>query len=298
MPLNALRCFSFCGKWSRSLDTSPGEAVKEMAPDTISIMEGRTAFGAVSKAYNDARPPYPQRVFDILRDVGALPQGARVFEIGAGTGQATEPLLAMGSTVSAVEPNERLSSILADRLKNYGSLLNVVKTSFEDSDLLAGAFDLGVAATAFHWLKAEPTLATVFRLLRPGGWWAMWWTVFGDPDDMDPFQRRTQSLFERLSRSPSNDGKRPFALDREARKAELETAGFLKVGYEEIRWKNRLTTRQVQLLTQTFSSVARLSQDERSNFLSEIGRIVDDEFGGHVRRNFVTAVYVGQKPPT
>lgn len=78
--------------------------------------------------------------------------------------------------------------------------------------------------------------------------------------------------------------------------AELQAAGFKDATYEEIRWTPTLTTRQVAALTATFSPVARLPEAERSRFLSEIGRIADEEFDGHVRRNFVTAIYLARKP--
>ncbi|MCM2477041.1 class I SAM-dependent methyltransferase [Rhizobium sp. CG5] len=266
--------------------------------DVISLEEGRRAFGANSEAYNDARPAYPPRVFDILRDQGAASQTARVFEIGAGTGQATAPLLALGCTITAIEPDARLATTLGDRLKHYSSSLTIMQSSFEDSLLPSAGFDLGVAAMAFHWLKQDSALAKVFRLLRPGGWWAMWWTVFGDPAGMDPFQRRTQALFQPLSRSPSHaaGSNRPFALDKDVRMAELQAAGFRHATYEEIRWAPALTTRQIVGLTATFSPVARLPEAERSRFLNEIGRIADEEFDGHVRRNFVTAIYLARKP--
>lgn len=149
---------------------------------------------------------------------------------------------------------------------------------------------------ALHWLQPDRALAKVFQLLRPGGWWAMWWTVFGDPDDMDAFQRQTQSLFQPLSRSPSHASSRPFALDKEARMTELRAAGFQHPTHEEIRWAPILTTRQVVGLTATFSPVARLPEAERRRFLAEIERIADVEFGGHVRRKFVTSIYLARKP--
>ncbi|PYE29884.1 methyltransferase family protein [Rhizobium sp. PP-WC-2G-219] len=266
--------------------------------DVISLEEGRRAFGANSEAYNDARPDYPPRVYDILRDQGAVSQTARVFEIGAGTGQATAPLLALGCTITAIEPDARLATTLGNRLRPYGSSLTIVQSSFEDSLLPSASFDLGAAAMAFHWLQQDSALAKVFRLLRPGGWWAMWWTVFGDPADMDPFQRRTQALFQPLSRTPSHagDSNRPFALDKDARMAELKAAGFGHATYEEIRWNPTLTTRQVVGLTATFSPVTRLPEAERSRFLNELGRIANEEFDGKVRRNFVTAIYLARKP--
>ncbi|WP_180575406.1 class I SAM-dependent methyltransferase [Agrobacterium vitis] len=266
--------------------------------DVISLEEGRRAFGANSEGYNDARPAYPRRVYDILRDQGAVSQTARVFEIGAGTGQATAPLLALGCTITAIEPDARLAATLGDRLKHYSSSLTIIQSSFEDSLMPSASFDLGVAAMAFHWLQQDSALTKVFRILRPGGWWAMWWTVFGDPADMDPFQCRTQALFQPLSRSPSHaaGSNRPFALDKDVRMAELQAAGFRHATYEEIRWTPTLTTRQVVGLTATFSPVARLPEAERTGFLNALGRIADEEFDGHVRRNFVTAIYLARKP--
>jgi len=267
-------------------------------PDVIPLEEGRSAFGANSEAYSDARPDYPPRVYEILRDHGAASQAAEVFEIGPGTGQATASLLTLGCTITAIEPDARLAATLSDRLGHYSPSLTIAQCSFEDSLLPSAGFDLGVAAMAFHWLQQDSALAKVFRLLRPGGWWAMWWNVFGDPADMDPFQRRTQALFQPLSRSPSHavGSDRPFALDKDVRMGELQAAGFRNVTYEEIRWTPTLTTRQVVALTATFSPVARLPEGERSWFLSEIGRIADEEFHGQVRRNFVTAIYLARKP--
>ncbi|MEL4070733.1 class I SAM-dependent methyltransferase [Ochrobactrum sp. GPK 3] len=265
--------------------------------DNIPLKAGRNAFGLNSQAYNNARPEYPPRIFEILRQHGAS-QAASVFEVGPGSGQATTPLLALGCTITAIEPDARLAAVLDERLRHDDTSLTIMQSSFEDCVLHPGKFDLGVSATAFHWLKQESALAKVLRLLRPGGWWAMWWTVFGDPDDMDPFQRRTREHFRQLSRSPSHaaGSSRPFALDKEVRMAELKTAGFEDAKYEEIRWNPTLTTRQVIDLTATFSPVSRLAEAERFRFLSDIGRIADDEFDGHVRRNFVTAIYLARKP--
>lgn len=269
-------------------------------PDVIQLEEGRSAFGLNSQGYDNARPDYPPRIYEILREhCPALPS-ARIFEIGAGTGQATAPLLALGSTMTAIEPDARLAAVLGARLRHYNQSFTILQTSFEECSLPSGGFDLGVAATAFHWFRQDSALAKVFRLLRAGGMWAMWWTVFGDPADMDPFQRRTQTLFRGLSRSPSHavGSSRPFALNRDVRIAELQAAGFNNVTYEEIRWSTTLTTRQVVDLTATFSPVSRLPEAERTRFLNDIQRIADAEFSGMVPRNFVTAIYLGRKPET
>ncbi|MGK0602947.1 class I SAM-dependent methyltransferase [Yokenella regensburgei] len=263
----------------------------------IPLAEGRRIFGTNSERYNNARPDYPLRVYEVLCEHGAVQKESKVFEIGAGTGQATESLLALGCKITAIEPNSRFADALGKRLNHYGSSLGIMRSSFEDSLLPSGAFDLGVAATSFHWLQSDTALTKVFELLRPGGWWAMWWTVFGDPTNMDPFQHRTQALFQPLNFSPSHaaGSDQPFALDKAIRIAELETAGFKDVVYEEIRWSPTLTTKQVVALTATFSPVSSLSEEERTRLLSQIEWIADEQFGGFVPRNFVTAIYLTRK---
>ena len=44
-------------------------------------------------------------------------------------------------------------------------------STFEDAELEASTFDLGVSAIAFHWLGEEIALRKIVRLLGPGGWW-------------------------------------------------------------------------------------------------------------------------------
>jgi cyclopropane fatty-acyl-phospholipid synthase-like methyltransferase len=61
----------------------------------------RATFEQLPALYDRARPSYPLRLFDDLATLARLPDGARLVEIGCGTGQATLPLagLASGSPV-------------------------------------------------------------------------------------------------------------------------------------------------------------------------------------------------------
>ena len=63
----------------------------------IKLADGRELFGADAANYDRARPAYPERIYEILRDRCNLRSGVNTFEIGAGTGQATRHLLRLGS---------------------------------------------------------------------------------------------------------------------------------------------------------------------------------------------------------
>jgi hypothetical protein len=64
-----------------------------------------------------------------------------------------------------------------------------VISSFEEADITLAGFDLAVAATSFHWVDQKLGLSKLGRAIRPGGWVALWWTLFRDPDQPDEFSR-------------------------------------------------------------------------------------------------------------
>ena len=257
--------------------------------------EGRSVFGRAAAIYAAARPDYPDRVYDILRDRCHLGPTSRVLEIGAGSGQATKRLLEAGAHVVALEPSEALAAELSARL-GTADRLEVVVSTFEDAELAPSSFDLVVAATSFHWLDPEQALPKIAAILRPGGWLALWWNTFGDPDRPDPFHDATEPLLRDLVPSPSaGTGGLPFALDVAARTSELETHGFQDVEHEAERWTLRLDAPQTRRLYETYSNIARLPDPQREMILDEIERIADVEFGGRVERQMVTSVYTGHR---
>jgi len=62
----------------------------------------RTAFEEIPELYDRARPTYPEEIFDDLATLAALPEGARIVEIGCGPGKATLPLARRGFRVTCV----------------------------------------------------------------------------------------------------------------------------------------------------------------------------------------------------
>src|SRR5436190_11440584 len=175
---------------------------------------GREAFGADPAAYDAVRPPYPDWVFDELTARGALGPGTVTFEIGAGTGIATRALLARGaSPLTAIEPDLRLAAFLRTRCP----AAQVCVEAFEDCALRDAGFDLGFCATAFHWLDEARALAKIAAAVKPGGWWAVVWHVFGDDSQYDAVHEATAVLLGGL-RSPTQPGQGPpFALGNTAR---------------------------------------------------------------------------------
>lgn len=263
----------------------------------IPITAGRRAFGDDPAAYAAARPDYPDVLYDRLVERCGLRAGSAVFEIGPGTGLATRRLLALGAApLIAIEPDARLAGYLQRTLPHPA--LGIEPKAFEDAVLEPGYFDLGVAMTSFHWLEQGPALAKVRAALKPGGWWAMGWNNFGGGPDEDPFQAATDHLFVDTPDAPSHgqDGAPPFALDENARLADLRAAGFEDVEAWVQPWTAVLDTAKLVALYGTFSPIHALEPARRTAFLKDLARIADDQFGGQVTRPFTTSLYTARKP--
>jgi len=174
----------------------------------------------------------------------------------------------------------------------------VVNAPFETAELPRGAFDLGLAATSFHWLDELTALNHAAALLKPGGWWAMVWNVFGDDARPDPFHDATYPLLNGGPRSPSNGGRGglPFALQVNARLSAFGRCGaFEDIGHETRAWELVLTADQTVALYATYSDMTARPPAEQRQVLAELHRIAAQEFGGRVARNMLTILYTARR---
>jgi SAM-dependent methyltransferase len=263
------------------------------APAPITIDEGRVRFGDDPGNYEAARPPYPSRVYEILTERCGLAPGIHAFEVGPATGLATRELATRGANVIAIEPDPRLAAYLASRSERERAPVTVRNSTFESARVRAGGFDLGAAATSFHWVDQPRGLSKVHRLLRPGGWWAMWWNIFGDPLGYDAFHEATTGIMRRTG----NIGGDPvFALESETRTSQLLAAGFDSIDCEIIRWVHRFTPETTRALYATFSNVTRLPPPDQEEILDQIERVARHQFDGIVDRTLLTVIYTARKP--
>jgi SAM-dependent methyltransferase len=264
-----------------------------MSAERIAKQVGREAFGLNPASYHSSRPDYPEWIYQTLRSRCGLDQGTVTFEVGAGTGTATRRLLDLGADpLLAVEPDSRLADFL--RKNNPDPALRVLVSAFEDVELEDSAFDLGVSATAFHWLEEDAALTKIARLLRPGGWWAAIWNVFGDNDRPDPFHLATKELLEGPSSPSASERGAPFGLDAEARLAALKrTSAFDIADTQKSAWSLVLDADQTVALYATYSNIN--VRADREAVLAELGRIARDKFAGRVVRNMTTTLYIARR---
>jgi SAM-dependent methyltransferase len=132
-------------------------------------------FGADAGRYDRARPTYPA---DLVERIIAASPGRDVLDVGCGTGISARLFQAAGCRVLGVDPDPRM----AELARQGGTETDVSK--FEDWDPAARTFDVVISAQAWHWVDPVAGAAKAAAVLRPGGRLAVFWNVFGPPEDL------------------------------------------------------------------------------------------------------------------
>ncbi|MBW8802425.1 MAG: methyltransferase domain-containing protein [Catenulisporales bacterium] len=137
-------------------------------------MAEQSMFDTLASAYAQGRPTYPDALFDGIQELaGRALAGARVADVGAGTGIASRQLQARGAAVTAVELSEPMLRQLVADSPGVGA----VRGSANALPLRDGSADFVTFAQAWHWVDPEPAVPEVLRVLKPGGVLACFWNT-------------------------------------------------------------------------------------------------------------------------
>ncbi|MGW4242087.1 class I SAM-dependent methyltransferase [Nocardia sp. NPDC004722] len=132
------------------------------------------SFGAAAASYDAHRPDYPASgVRWALEPVAA--DKVRVLDLAAGTGKLTGVILTAGARVTAVEPDDGMRAVLADRHPEVTALAGTA----ESIPLQDDSVDAVLVGQALHWFDLPRAFPEIARVLRPGGVLAGFWN---EPD--------------------------------------------------------------------------------------------------------------------
>lgn len=228
-------------------------------------------FNQQADLYRSSRPPYPADLWRRVRATGLVGPGRRALDLGAGTGEATGPLLHEGMDVVAVEPGPELAKILA---ATYPAA-NLLVSRAEDIKLAESSFELVVAATSVHWMDLDVVLPKIRRFLAPGGRLLVWRNVFGDPTvATTPFRAEMEQIVKRRPTARTGNPE-----DARATADKLTRAGLFSV--DEIctyRWSIQLDADQIHSLFTTFSDWTPQEVDEAAAAARALGGEVVEHY--------------------
>ena len=159
------------------------------------MSERARSFESVAAEYERHRPEYPEEALRWAAERLGLEPGARVLDVGAGTGKLARGLVALGFEVVAVEPG----APMLDQLKTAVPEAEAIQAPAESIPLSGESVDAAYAGQAFHWFDRERALPELHRVIRPAGGLVLLWNWW---DERDPLQRELGSVVGYVSNRP------------------------------------------------------------------------------------------------
>jgi SAM-dependent methyltransferase len=256
----------------------------------------KTTFDSVADLYQQARPEYPEQLFDTLIDTTGLEAGDRLVEVGCATGKATIPLARRGFPITCIEIGPRLVAAARRNLAGFPNV-TITQSSFETWRSPAGErFDLVFAATAWHWIDPALRYQRAWELLRPGGHLAFWSATHVVPDGGDPFFLDIQDVYDQIGEGLPQDATWPRPGELPECRGEIERSGlFGDVVVRHFDWEISYTAQEYLRLLDTFSSHIAMQAGKRERLYAEIGRCLAQRPDGRLRRHWGAVLHVARR---
>jgi SAM-dependent methyltransferase len=223
------------------------------------------SFGAIADDYDRLRPNPAPDAIDWL-----VPAGCRVaVDVAAGTGLFTRALLDHAERVIAVEPDDRMRAVLAERTPG----VEVLAGTGEAIPLPDASADAVFVSSAWHWLDPDLALAEISRVLHDGGRLGVLWTS----------RDREVEWVRDLDRGPAADvwNSQAEREHRRLRAAGLsETTLFDNVAMQTFGYSRRMEVVDIIEMVSTYSAVITANDADRAELLEAVTEKLADRFPG------------------
>jgi SAM-dependent methyltransferase len=229
----------------------------------------------VAAEYERHRPGYPDEALRWAAKRLGVGPGARVLDVGAGTGKLTRGLVGLGFELVALEPG----AAMLDQLRAAVPEAETHEAQAESIPLPDGSVDAAFAGQAYHWFDRARALPELHRVIRPGGGFALLWNWW---DERDPLQRELGKLIGYAGHEPYREEELPAApwfreLGRTVVETTLESSPDWLVAY-----------------LSTASSFLTAEPEEREKSLDDVRRLAS-RYGERFPLPVLTYVFASER---
>ena len=238
------------------------------------------------KIYHNARPAYPEQLFQTLKQKGLISAQSVVADIGSGTGIFSSRLLTVAQKVFAVEPDESMRAA-AEEAQDSPRFFSVAGSA-EATALPPACVDCVTAAQSFHWFDQARFRTECLRILKPDG---LVFLVWNDRDMTDPVILQNARINARFCPSfqgfsNGNNGKSPASL-----------SSFFGGAYQTLSFSNPSFYSLEQFIARNLSSsFAPLKEEPHfSKYVAALTALFEENCqDGILRYPYITRCYFGK----
>ncbi len=239
----------------------------------------KNTFSRVIKDYDTARPGYPQELYDTVTGFAGIGPGAKVLEVGAGTGQATDLFLQGDFLLDLLEVSEEQVKFLNQK---YGDNPRVtVKKDYFEQYETEKTYDLIYSATAFHWVDSWVGYPKAWGMLKLGGALAVFWhmssVTYYAGGIFDGLNTLKKKYLPEESLGFDAEG---IQKVKERRITQIQSGGCFGVPkVYEYRWTDIYDADRYVTLLNTYSGTQALSEESRRMYLEEVREYINANGG-------------------
>jgi SAM-dependent methyltransferase len=221
---------------------------------------------AAGAVYERGRPDYPAEAVACLAERAGIVAGARVVDVGAGTGKLARRLVATGARLVAVEPVAGMRATCHQVLP----AVPVLGAAAEALPFRDGTLDAVVVGTAFHWFDSQRALREIHRVLRPGGRMGLVWLARDETVEWVARLVRMVDTYKRGDPPRYTDGRWRRAFDDAA-----SAAAFTPLEERQFPFAHEVDRETAVARVASTSFVGALSPDERQQVLERAAALLD-----------------------
>ena len=245
------------------------------------------------KLYDKIRPEYPKELYNDILVYKPLFKSSRVFEIGIGTGKATQFFIDFGCQIASVEPGPKMVKFVRNKYKDYDDF-SCYNMTFENYMCMNNTFDLIYSATAFHWLDQAIAFEKSFRLLKSNGVLARFAYHAGRDISRPELMAEIDKLYAEYM--PTDKKYKPYS-ENDAKIAAFIAAdyGFTDIEYKIYNFEKSFTADEYIKLLSTYPDHMKIEEDIRKEFFKKIKSEIKKS-GDEISINYMVDLLLARKP--
>ncbi len=258
------------------------------------LEERKNWYSPAAKAYDRARPRYPQELIQQVVEIAQLSIDSKILEVGCGPATATIAFAQLGFSLVCLEPNPDFFQLAQDNCQPYTNV-EIENRSFEEWTVEVEKFDAVLAATSFHWISPEVAYIKAANALKERGYLILLWNKQLQP---------CYQVYQRLSEvyqvhAPALD----TYEDRETQEKILRGLGEMVIDsgqFKDLRCgqvtsKVTYSVDRYLTLLNTYSPYLKLESQTKDTLFSALRDRIERDFGGSLELSYISAFHIARK---